>query len=55
VDYILEMAIVTEKPASKQDLQKSVEALDEEVVHLPKSKSKTKSNLKSNAKSKAKS
>jgi trigger factor len=51
VDYILEMAVVTDKPASKQDLQKSVEALDEEVVQLPKSKSKPKSKAKSKPKS----
>jgi trigger factor len=51
VDYILEMAVVTDKPASKQDLQKSVEALDEEVVQLPKSKSKPKSKAKSKTKS----
>jgi chaperonin cofactor prefoldin len=45
------MAVVTDKPASKQDLQKSVEALDEEVVQLPKSKSKLKSKAKSKPKS----
>jgi hypothetical protein len=51
VDYILEIAVVTDKPASKQDLQKSVEALDEEVVQLPKSKSKPKPKAKSKPKS----
>ena len=30
VDYILELAKVTEKPVSKEDLQKEIEALDEE-------------------------
>ena len=30
VDYILELAQVTEKPVSKDELQKAIEALDEE-------------------------
>ena len=51
VDYILELAVVTEKPTSKQDLQKYVEALDEEVVQLPKAKSKAKPKSKPKAKS----
>ena len=53
VDYILELAVVTEKPASKQDLEKSVEALDEEVVQLPKSKSKAKPKPKTKPKAKS--
>jgi trigger factor len=53
VDYILELAVVTEKPTSKQDLQKSVEALDEEVVQLPKSKSKAKPKPKTKPKAKS--
>ena len=46
VDYILELAVVTEEVTSKQDLENSVEALDKEVVSLPKSKSKSKSKSK---------
>ena len=46
VDYILELAVVTEEVTSKQDLENSVEALDKEVVTLPKSKSKSKSKSK---------
>jgi trigger factor len=46
VDYILELAVVTEEVTSKQDLENSVEALDKEVVSLPKSKSKSKSKPK---------
>ena len=42
VDYILELAVVTEEVTSKQDLENSVEALDREVVTLPKSKPKSK-------------
>ena len=47
VDYILELAVVTEEVTSKQDLENSVEALDKEVVTLPKSKPKSKSKSKS--------
>ena len=46
VDYILELAVVTEEVTSKQDLENSVEALDKEVVTLPKSKPKSKSKSK---------
>ena len=53
VDYILELAVVTEEVTSKQDLENSVQALDKEVVTLPKSKPKSKS--KSKPKSKPKS
>jgi hypothetical protein len=45
--------VVTEKPTSKQDLEKSVEALDEEVVQLPKSKSKAKPKPKTKPKAKS--
>ena len=51
VDYILELAVVTEEVTSKQDLENSVEALDREVVTLPKSKSKSKSKSKPKPKS----
>ena len=51
VDYILELAVVTEEVTSKQDLENSVEALDKEVVSLPKSKSKSKSKSKPKPKS----
>ena len=51
VDYILELAVVTEEVTSKQDLENSVEALDKEVVTLPKSKPKSKSKSKSKPKS----
>jgi len=51
VDYILELAVVTDEVTSKQDLEKSVEALDNEVVTLPKSKPKSKSKSKSKPKS----
>ena len=34
VDFILERASVTEKPTSKDDLQKAVEALDEEAAAM---------------------
>ena len=51
VDYILELAVVTEEVTSKQDLENSVEALDNEVVTLPKSKPKSKSKSKSKPKS----
>ena len=46
VDYILELAVVTEEVTSKQDLENSVEALDKEVVTLPKAKTKTKAKSK---------
>ena len=55
VDYILELAVVTEEVTSKQDLENSVQALDKEVVTLPKSKPKSKSKSKSKPKSKPKS
>ena len=51
VDYILELAVVTEEVTSKQDLENAVEALDKEVVTLPKSKSKSKPKSKSKLKS----
>ena len=51
VDYILELAVVTEEVTSKQDLENSVEALDKEVVTLPKSKPKPKPKSKSKSKS----
>ncbi len=51
VDYILELAVVTEEVTSKQDLENAVEALDKEVVTLPKSKSKPKPKSKSKPKS----
>ena len=51
VDYILELAVVTEEVTSKQDLENAVEALDKEVVTLPKSKPKSKSKSKSKPKS----
>ena len=35
VDFILELAQVTEKPVSKDELQKAIEALDEEGEALP--------------------
>ena len=53
VDYILELAVVTEEVTSKQDLENSVEALDKEVVTLPKSKPKSKSKSKSKSKPKS--
>ncbi len=31
VDYVFELASVTEKPVSKDDLQKAIEALDDEA------------------------
>ena len=31
VDYILELAQITEKPVSKDELQKAIEALDEDI------------------------
>jgi trigger factor len=34
VDYILELARVTEKPVSKDDLQKAIEALDDDAATL---------------------
>ena len=55
VDYILELAVVTEEVTSKQDLENSVEALDKEVVTLPKSKPKSKSKPKPKSKPKSKS
>ena len=53
VDYILELAVVTEEVTSKQDLENSVEALDKEVVTLPKSEPKSKSKSKSKSKPKS--
>lgn len=35
VDFILELAQVTEKPVSKDELQKAIDALDEETVATP--------------------
>ena len=34
VDYILELAQVTEKPVSKDELQKAIEALDEDSTDM---------------------
>ena len=53
VDYILELAVVTDEVTSKQDLEKSVEALDNEVVTLPKSKPKSKTKPKPKSKPKS--
>ena len=53
VDYILELAVVTDEVTSKQDLEKSVEALDSEVVTLPKSKPKSKPKPKPKSKPKS--
>ena len=53
VDYILELAVVTEEVTSKQDLENSVEALDKEVVTLPKSKPKSKPKPKPKSKPKS--
>ena len=53
VDYILELAVVTEEVTSKQDLENSVEALDQDVVTLPKSKPKSKPKPKPKSKSKS--
>ena len=53
VDYILELAVVTEEVTSKQDLENSVEALDKEVVTLPKPKSKSEPKPKSKPKPKS--
>ncbi|MDE0761246.1 MAG: trigger factor [Planktomarina sp.] len=53
VDYILELAVVTEEVTSKQDLENSVEALDREVVTLPKSKPKSKPKPKPKSKPKS--
>ena len=53
VDYILELAVVTEEVTSKQDLENSVEALDQEVVTLPKSKPKSKPKPKPKSKPKS--
>jgi hypothetical protein len=54
VDYILELAAVTDKSITKEQLQKAVEELDNEVVELPKSKPKSKSKPKTKAKLKSK-
>jgi len=55
VDYILELAAVTDKSITKEQLQKAVEELDNEVVELPKSKPKSKPKPKTKAKPIAKS
>ena len=55
VDYILELAAVTDKSITKEQLQKAVEELDNEVVELPKSKPKSKPKPKTKAKPVAKS
>ena len=54
VDYILELAAITDKSITKEQLQKAVEELDNEVVELPKSKPKSKSKPKTKAKLKSK-
>ena len=54
VDYILELAAVTDKSITKEQLQKAVEELDNEVVELPKSKPKSKPKPKPKPKTKAK-
>ena len=54
VDYILELAAVTDKSITKEQLQKAVEELDNEVVELPKSKPKSKPKPKPKPKPKTK-